>query len=77
MKVCIWYCVSVIKALVSVPNLKPDKLVHSKQACEEMKLSVVNHKWKMQRTHFYSVSTLGVKKGKELLFCCFAHFSIH
>lgn len=42
-----------------------------------MKLSVVNHKWKMQRTHFYSVSTLGVKKGKELLFCCFAHFSIH
>lgn len=59
-----------IKALVSVPNQKPDKLVHSKQAREEVNLGVANHKWKMQRIRIYSVSTLGLKKDKELLFYC-------
>lgn len=57
-----------IKALVSAPNLKPDKLVHSKQTCEEVDLSVASNKWKIQRTHIYSVSTLGLGEDKELLF---------
>lgn len=59
-----------IKALVSIPDRKPDKLVHSKQAREEVNLGVANHKWKMQRIHIYLVSTLGLKKDKELLYYC-------
>lgn len=57
------------KALVGVPNLKPDQLVYSKQACEQVNLSVANHQRKMQRTRIYSVSTPGLGEGKELLFC--------
>ena len=53
---------------MSALNLKPDKRVHSKQTCEEVDLSVANNKWKMQRTHICSVSTLGLGKDKELLF---------
>lgn len=54
---------------MSALNPKPEKLVHSKQRCEEVGLCVVDNKWKMQRTHMYSVSTLGLGEDKELLFC--------
>ena len=56
---------------MSALNSKPEKLVHSKQRCEEVGLRVVDNKWKMQRTHMYSVSTLGLGEDKELLFYLF------
>lgn len=60
---------------MSALNSKPEKLVHSKQRCEEVGLRVVDNKWKMQRTRMYSVSTLGLGEDKELLFYLLYLFS--
>lgn len=60
---------------MSALNSKPEKLVHSKQRCEEVGLRVVDNKWKLQRTHMYSVCTLGLGEDKELLFYLLYLFS--